>query len=341
MKLWRIFISIMMGGAITACASAPKPYGLTLTDIEQDRRVITYDLPPTKFGRMVVEVGMPDGQSTMMMLDTGATRSAVFASESTRLGLTRLPGTTVRIHGMVGSGVQPVTKVPEMRLQGTVLRDVTLAILKNPDREARQKELHSGILGMDILSKFHLYVDGPQRILRLIPVGVGTPRVPTDWRIVDLEGNPFTEDGRALHFMKIRLGNSLTPALLDTGSELNLMNWNTSRFPQLRSLRRRLRETWVIEGANGTFDPVSKIGVDGFRAGQKRWGKDSFVVLNFDSLGILGMGDDAFVILGATALKNERYVLDFANDRLSFAPTTDTQDRPGRRVMPTSRKRLK
>lgn len=340
MTFFRAVFALLVCVMLCACATPARQTGLELQDIRKDRRVITYDLPETTYGRMVIDVGLADGRTLVMLLDTGATRSAIFESERARFDMPIIDGENMRIHGMIGSGLQPVVKASELRLQGTVLRDVPLAVLKDPESEARAKELHGGILGMDVLSQFHLYVDGKAGVLRLIPTALGTPRIPVNWKLVELEANPFFEDGRLLHFFKLRLGNSLTPALLDTGSEFNLMNWNTSRFPQLRAVKRRLRDTWVIEGATGQFDPVTKIRVEGYRAGQKFWKRDEFIVLDFNSLDILGIGGKPFVIIGASSLQGESYILDFQANRMAFAPNGEKEIFQNRGAAPVYRQRV-
>lgn len=292
------------------------------------------------------------------MLDTGATHSALYASEWERLGQTmgQTTGQTmgqtigkavdgqqqVRIHGMLAADIQPLVTLPTLRLGTATLNDVPIARLNNPERKARDKELHDGILGMDILSQFHIYVDRPQEVLKLIPKDMGMISAPPSWRVVTLKPNPFLEDGRQLHFMDVRLGNALTPALLDTGSEFNLMNWNTSRFPQLRAVKSQLLKKWEIEGAVGTFQPVSKIRATDYRAGQKLFEGTEFIVLDFESLNVLGIEDNPFIIIGADALKNERYILDFERDKLIFAPTDEEREYKSRGSMPTfSRRRRK
>ena len=326
---------------LAACETVPRPQGLSISDIETDPRVQSFTLPQTPHGRMVIEAGLPNGRQVNLMLDTGATRSALYASEWEKLDTAGDGQKEVRIHGMLAADIQPLMTLPTLRLGTTTLRDVPIARLNNPEREARERELHDGILGMDILSQFHIYVDRPAEILKLIPKEIGQITPPPAWRIVSLKPNPFLEDGRALHFMDVRLGNALTPALLDTGSEFNLMNWNTSRFPQLRAVKSRLLKKWEIEGAVGTFQPVSKIRATDYRAGQKLFEGTDFIVLDFESLDVLGIEDNPFIIIGADALKNERYVLDFERDKLTFAPTDEDREYKSRGAMPLFTRRTR
>lgn len=323
--------NIMVGGASllgalgSGCVSAPRKRAgnLSLNALLQNPAVQLYSLSTTSHGRMIVDMALPNGRVVKMMLDTGATRSALYNYEWQQLSTVSEPAEMIRIFGMISTGVHPVKYLNSVMIGGHQIDNVTLARLPIPDVDVRARESHDGILGMDILSHFHLYYDGPRRELRLIPTDLGTPSAPVQWRIVPLSSNPFLEDGRNLHFMKLRIGNVLFDGLLDTGSEFNLMNWNIKRFPRLRAARRRLKERWEIEGAIGSFSPVFKVTAENVRAGQKLFDHNEFIVLDFETLNVLGIEGRPFAILGADALKDERYILNFQNDTMVFEPRDD------------------
>jgi len=99
-----------------------------------------------------------------------------------------------------------------------------------------------------------------------------------------------------------------------------MMNWNTQRFPRLRAVKKRLRQNWEIQGAVGTFKPVTKILSKNARTGQKFWGDHEFLVLDFESLNVLGIDGKPFVIAGIPLFSEAAVLLDFENDKLYFAP---------------------
>lgn len=173
---------------------------------------------------------------------------------------------------------------------------------------------------MDLLAGYHFYINQPGGELRLIPKTLGTVSPPPNWDMVQLTRNPFLDDGRELHFFQLRLGNALTPALLDTGSQFNMMNWNTERFPRLRAVKKTLRKNWELAGAVGVFQPVSKIASENARAGQKFWSTNEFIVLDFESLNVLGIDGKPFVIAGMPMFGAVPIIVDFENDKMYFAP---------------------
>lgn len=341
MTFIRFLIVISVALVFSACETVPKATGISVAELDEDPRVLHFTLPETPHGRMVVDAGLPNGRIVKLVLDTGATRSALYAPEWESLNLAGQDAQIIRIHGMIAADMQPIVTLPTLQLGTATLKDTPFARLNVPERAARDKEIHDGILGMDILSQYHLYIDRPAGILKMVPNSLGALTVPPSWRIVTLKSNPFLEDGRELHFLDIRLGNALTPALLDTGSEFNLMNWNTSRFPQLRAAKRRLLKQWEIDGAVGTFTPVSKIRATDYRAGQKVFDGADFIILDFESLDVLGIEDNPFIILGSQALMTERYIIDFNRDELVFAPTNEEKNYKSRAAMPTFTKRLR
>ena len=85
---------------------------------------------------------------------------------------------------------------------------------------------------------------------------------------------------------------------MDTGAQFNMMNWNINRFPKLRTIKRKLRRNWVLQGAVGSFKPVSRIKAENARAGQKFWPESEFLVFDFESLNVLGIDGKPFVIAG-------------------------------------------
>lgn len=321
---------IIIGGGsaalLTGCVTVPQnPAGFDLDGLISSPDAQRFTLPPSPHGRMIIPMMLPNGRVVQMMLDTGATRSALYAREWDQLSDDAQPSENIRIFGMIATGVHPVKALSTVTLGTQDINDITIARLSNPTNTVAEKEIHDGILGMDILIRFHLYYDGPNNILMLVPKDIGPVRLPSAWRHVPLSSNPFLEDGRDLHFMKVRVGNALIDALLDTGAEFNLMNWNTDRFPQLRNARRRMLERWQVEGAIGEFKPIHRVNAYNIRMGQKFFERTQFVVLDFETLNVLGIDGRPFVIIGADSLKDERYLIDFEANRMSFAPIEDPQ----------------
>ncbi len=326
MRIYVMVFAVLMAG----CVSTPKGPLLLQEQVEHPS-TITLPLINNEAGALVVNAGLGDGVTGRFLIDTGATLSSIYPDMQRKLGLVPIERTAIRIHGMIASQLQPVTLMPSLTLGQKQLPPFQIAIIprlaKGETSPIIKPAIHDGIIGMDILSDFHLYIDKPNNVIRLLPLELGPPVMPASWDIVELTRNPFLEDGRQLHFFELRLGNGLTPALLDTGAEFNMMNWNTKRFPRLRAVKKRLRENWEINGAIGKFRPITKILSKNARAGQKFWGDDEFLVLDFESLNVLGIDGKPFVIAGIPMFGQEAVLIDFESDRLYFAPNNKRKER--------------
>lgn len=326
----RICIYVIVGTVIAACATSVKG-PLSLRAQLEHPSTITLPLIETDSELLLVRAVLSDGGQGKFVVDTGATLSSIFPDVQTRLGLQPIERASIRVHGMIAAQLQPLTILHGVNLGGTILPSMRVAIIPRtkPNIDASKQFSdadHDGIIGMDVLSRYHLYIDKFDGVLKLIPQTLGPPSVPVDWDVVELTRNPFLEDGRQLHFFQLRLGNGLTPALMDTGSQFNMMNWNTQRFPRLQAVKKRLRQDWEIEGAIGTFHPVTKILSKNARAGQKFWEKNEFLVLDFESLDVLGIDGRPFVIVGMPMLGETPLLIDFQSDRLYFAPDGKSAD---------------
>lgn len=312
----------MMVGALAGCATTEPgaPASKSLVETLQDDKIIA--LPYKSYGKGVYMIAMSgaDGKSMNFAVDTGATQSALYESTVRRMKLYARDGAQVKVHGMTQYGARPVIDVPELSLGHKKYTNFRMAILQDRTDPVDKTQQPVGLIGMDILSDYRLFVDAENKIFNLIPKSLPAPKVPASWPTVQLIKNPYKIDDHDLHFLQIRLGNHLFPALLDTGSEDNLMNWNVEKFPQLRRARKRLREKWVIEGAVGSFDPHYMITTKNMRSGQKYWDDSQFIVMDFQGLDILGVTDKPFLIAGSALLSKETYYVDFAEDVIKFKP---------------------
>jgi len=321
MRAYLTILIFIMNAALSGCQTSSSPsVGGVIEELLKDRDVIHLPMAPHERGLLIVNVGYGDGQSGDFVLDTGATRSAIFKRTQKRLGIPTEDERPIRIYGMFQTNLQSTTTVPLFKLGSETFENHFVAVLDDPEGKREDGRNIDGIIGMDILANYHLYIDGERQQLSLLPLSLGPVIIPNDWRVIGLTANPFLEEDRLLHFMQIRVANIATQALFDTGSEFSLLNWNTARISELRRLRKKLRADWELAGAVGTFDPVSKINVKRFRAGQFTWNEHNFIVLDFKTLNVLGIGDQPFIIAGADIFKGKTYLIDFEKNEIRIQP---------------------
>jgi len=211
---------------------------------------------------------------------------------------------------MIESQNRRIVTLQQMALGPLQYTQKSVIVLDDLKSGLGETETYDGLIGMDILSDYSLIISPSYQELKLMPKEQEI-YVPSYWSRIELTQNPFQADGRNLHFLQLRIAGRRTPALLDTGSEFSLLNWSAARFSQVKSIRRRLEKDWQMQGAVGVFKPQAKIRLEYFRGGQKFWADKDFIVMDFESLDILGVADQPFIIAGMNLLAGETIFIDF------------------------------
>ena len=329
MNSWKKYgLCVLAVSLVNGCSTYngdTKASQLSLTDIVVEEGVIS--LPYRSFGRGIFVIDALDhtGFSRPFLIDTGATRSAIFTSTQKDLGLPKESDLSFKIHGMADNAERPAVILPSLRFKTHEIRNHAFVLIKDRQEYFTSDIKPAGLIGMDILKDFRIFVDADAKSLTLIPQRLPSPKLPLFWKTVSLKENPYGDGWYNLHFFDIRIGNQLLPALLDTGSEINLMNWDAATYPNLKRARKKLYEKWLIDGAVGTFEPVYRIKAQNFRAGQKYWDEHDFLVTNFDGLEILGIENEPFVIASGNLFMGKTFYIDFTEDFILFKPAASSQ----------------
>jgi len=309
---------------LTACAT-PVSTPTGLDEALKGRHAVPLKMQTNPAGLIIIEDIKIGDKSYRFALDTGATHSAIF-EESLQLSAAKFEEARNKlVYGMISSQTRRIAKIPKFELGSIQLLQKPLIIL--PDREFNfgANEPFDGLIGMDILADYQIYVS--PKTSEFILIANEFPVIaPYHWDRIELTENPFRDDQRDLHFMEVRLAGENIAALIDTGAEFSVMNWNSAQYAELKSIKKRLRKEWELQGAIGTFEPSTKVTLERFRSGQKFWKFKEFVVMNFDSLNVLGLSDDPFAIVGMNLFKDESFFIDF--DRNYMAVKSGENRRP-------------
>jgi len=313
-----IYISLIAVFFLSACASRPQT-SMALEEALHKNIAISIPMRVTEKGLIVLEDVKIDGSTLNFVLDTGATQSAIFETPLQQLGLELTSNSETMVHGMMQSKQRRIVKIPKLELGPIQFLAKSLIVLDDRASNFEQENKYDGLIGMDILSNYQLYFSPQSNVLRFIPNKFDV-FVPTYWERVQLLENPFVKDNRSLHFIEIRVDGRNTAALIDTGAEFSAMNWEAASFVQSKRIRKRLRKTWKLQGAVGTFEPVAKVIMDRLRSGQKFWKDKNFIIMDFKSLDVLGVDDEPFIIVGMNLLAEETIFIDFKRNVLTIKP---------------------
>lgn len=309
-----------MGLILSACQSMNADKPVALERILSSATTISLPIEQGEGGLIYLTVVRSD-KSGRFILDTGATRSAIFKDSRLVSEENRHNVGVANIFGLAESGTYPLIKTENLRLGDVILDDLALAYLPANDDHTKLKI--DGILGMDFLGQYQLLIKADENRIYLIDENTAEPDITRQWTPVQLFGNPFLETETRLHFFNLRVGSHIIPALLDTGSEINLINWNATNIPELKRMRRRLFEDWSLSGAVGEFKPRARVNVKHLRAGQMRWEAHQFIVLDFDHLDSMGFSDEPMVIGGYPLLAGRNVYFDFAHNMMWIEPVSE------------------
>ena len=295
---------------LAGCASGPR----TLQALADDPDTARMEISRTEQGLFVVNTALNGGEAVPFLLDTGATRSALFEDWLEDVDVT--PDRAVRVHGMAGVNIRNTVRVGSFHLGEETLPDLQMIVL--PAREYDTPPLYkpAGIVGMDVLSRYRLFARADSDRILLIPIDEPEPEVPSHWSVVQLVENPYNTKAQTLKFVEMRVNGVLGPALLDTGSAVNVMNFELADFPGVRAAKRRLRENWEVRGATEEFRPRVLLRDVDVRAGSRVWRDKNFVVKDVGSLDVLGVRGRPFIIAGADFFADETFYLDPSADVL-------------------------
>ena len=294
---------------LAACATMP----LTLEDLAADPDANRLSVSRLPDGLLTVPVDVGLDAPVPFVLDTGATKSVLFDNVLDSLPVESRGA--VRVHGMFGVGVVRAVSLPTIALGTTQVTDHSFAVL--PQRKTDVGDgAPWGILGMDILERYRLFSPGRDDGIILLEATGRAPVVPASWSRVKLGPSPYNDAARNLRFMEVRLNGRLTPALLDTGSAINVLTYEFADFPTVRLARERQRKAHEVQGALESFRPRVLLKEVDFRAGSRVWWDQEFVVKDVDSLEALGVVGKPFMIAGVGLLTDEVYYLDIAGNEL-------------------------
>lgn len=323
-----ICICVVMISILASCATAP-PERLDLSEVLDGEAAITIPMKVTESGLIVIKGIKAEGQSLDMVLDTGATQSAIFRSALNKLNLEPSFRQETMVHGMVESKEHKVVYLPMLDMGPLSFTSKPMIVLDDRESDFRDLEIFDGLIGMDILAKYQVYVSPSKSELKLIPNDVPV-YVSYFWPRIYLRENPFLSDDRTLHFIEMRIAGRMTPALFDTGAEFSAMNWPAATYAQAKAIRRNLRKEWELQGAVGIFKPVARVKLNRLRGGQIFWNDKEFVVMDFDSLDVLGVENQPFIIAGMNLFLNETIFMDFERGFLAVIPEEGIRENPER-----------
>ena len=164
-----------------------------------------------RIGRIWAPVYLNGKGPYRLVLDTGASQSAITARVATELGLPMVSARTVLLHGVTGSAVVPIVKVSTFVVGDMEAHDKLLPIV--PDALGGA----DGVLGMESLQDKRIAIDFRHDRITISRSNLG--RADSGYQTI-----PLTRTANGLLMTKAYIGGVRVTAIIDTGGQATVAN---------------------------------------------------------------------------------------------------------------------
>jgi predicted aspartyl protease len=221
-RVWVVVVTWSFGHHVFATGAqdiapvqspADTPPAVTLEEVLVEALEPRYVAPTLRdrIGRVWAPVLINGKGPFRLVLDTGATTSAIVASVAERLGIPILASSTTRLHGATGSMIVPYITVDHLEIGDLLIGGARLPIVPDVFGGAE------GVLGSKGLSGKRIYIDFRND---LIEIAISSGRQPpAGFSIL-----PFDVLRGRLVTLKLTVGGVRTKAIIDTGAQQTIGN---------------------------------------------------------------------------------------------------------------------
>lgn len=186
-----------------------------------------------RIGRIWAPVKIDGKGPFRLVLDTGASHSAITSRVANSVDDSTVQTINVLLHGVTGSAIVPALKVRSMEVGDMLIEPTTLPIVADAFGGAE------GVLGREGLMDKRIFADfGADQLTIAKSHG---KRAPPGYKVV-----PLTLTGAGLLAADVRIGSVKVRAIIDTGGEQSVGN-----LALLEALRRHMPKDFVDENIIG------------------------------------------------------------------------------------------
>jgi len=304
-RLWVAFMTLMLA----ACATRPiAPVG----DFETLPDAFTVPYKISTAGHLMVDISVNGGPAQPFIIDTGANTSAIYEENIPALNLAPSDN-SVAVNGLVSTDLRPKLQNIVFQIGPKTFRPDQIVALGTPtlDNEA------IGLLGVDLLSSYTAIFNKDALTVTFVPSQNTSSKTFSGWRKITLRNRVRSYPDNGLYFAQVGLKGSKIPVLIDTGSDLNIVNWPLAMLDdEIRKYQKQIRENMQFQGAIETAPlRVQTIFFD-VVLGNQTWPEVDVVVMDFDTFTTIAPVDEPFMIAGATMFNGSTFAFDFEGNRV-------------------------
>ena len=311
--MFRLTEFIIASLLLSACASTTVTPISTLQSIN-DGFSVPYRISDA--GHFLIDVSVNENAPRPFILDTGANVSAIYEPAAEAIGLIAGDG-LVSVNGLVGSGLRPRLDGIELTI-GPKTYHPNNAILLEASKFENQA---IGLLGVDILSESILVFNAESAMVTVLPSEAVDPSLFSGWRQIRLRNQILGYEDKGLYFTETILKDERVPVLVDTGSDINIINWPLATLDEsFKRVQRRLRQQTELHGATESSVISLQTKFFDLQLGQQNWPEIEVLVLDFEGFTDIAPVDKLFMVAGATMFAGQDFAFDFARNRIYIRP---------------------
>ena len=298
---------------LSACVSTPIT---PLANIQSLPDGFTVPYQISEAGHFLIDVSVNENAPQAFILDTGANVSAIYEPAAKAIGLIAGDG-LVSVNGLVGSGLRPRLDGIELTI-GPKTYHPNNAILLEASKFENQA---IGLLGVDILSGSILVFNAESAMVTVLPSEAVDPSLFSGWRQIRLRNQIVGYEDKGLYFTQTILQDERVPVLIDTGSDINIINWPLATLDEsFKRVQRRLRQQTELHGATESSVISLQTKFFDLQLGQQNWPEIEVLVLDFEGFTDIAPVDKPFMVAGATMFAGQDFAFDFARNRIYIRP---------------------
>ncbi len=281
-------------------------------------------------GWITVSVSVNDQGPYDFIVDTAATLSVVFENLNTQQNFPFVDGEPRRILGLIEANDLPPRFIGSIEVSGLAMEEVVSVVI--PDWST-PRETPQGVLGLDFLGKYAVYIDPATQTIKLYDGGAPALVDGRGWTETRLDPIIFADGTSPLYVVNARIRRQRYPFILDLGASGTVIN-----YPALRAMLKTRRVT-VRTSARPTRLPQVQdlfgnearsrlVRIQSMRIGRTVWRNQIVNVFNSKVFDELGVGEEPYGLLGADVVRDRRIVIDFSANRLHIGRKVERQAAP-------------
>jgi len=291
-----------------ACATQ----NISPSQLEAHPNAITVPYRLSEAGHLLIDVAVNGREPIGFIIDSGANGSAVYDSHLEDFGLTTTDNLTA-VHGLVTSAKRPFAETTSLQIGTKHFPDRKLVILETPTKTHQA----AGLIGVDVFADYALVFNADTSTVSFIPSADLERKNFTGWRRITLRNQVGGFPDRGLYFATLIIKGRPVPVLIDTGSDLNIVNWPLAQEEEsVRRIERSLRKTLKLQGALETVPLRMKAQLHDVLLDNQAWPKIQIVVMEFDSLNSIAPVDGPMMIAGANMFTATSFAFDFGGNAI-------------------------